>query len=96
MSNGTLVMTPELMEERAKQYQCQADAVGGVIREMDVLLRQLQDEWKGSASDKYAQKFSELRPSFLQTEELIREIAVFLVGAAEKTRQTDIELNQSI
>lgn len=85
-------ITPEQMRERASQYRAEADTVNGVIGKMDTLLGQLQSEWEGAASESYATRYNELKPGFVKTEELIREIAAALDSTARIVEETDNDL----
>ena len=69
------------MEKRAGDYEQEAQKVEEVIFNMDRLLVALQDEWKGSAYEAYAERYGELRPSFERMRELI-------VGSADVLRST--------
>ena len=69
MSNGQIRMTPDTMRQRAKQYDDEAGNVDEVISKMDSLLKTLQDEWEGAASQSYAARFTELRPNFVKARE---------------------------
>lgn len=82
-------ITPDQMRERANQYRGEADIVNGVINKMDSLLQQLQSEWEGAASESYAARYQELKPGFVQAEELIREIAAALDSTAQIVQETD-------
>lgn len=85
-------ITPDQMRERATQYRVEADVVNGVIGKMDSLLQQLQGEWEGSASESYAARYQELKPSFMKAEELIREIAQALDATAKIVEETDANI----
>jgi len=74
MASGQIRMTPDTMRERAGEYRTEADNVQSVIDKMDRLLETLLTEWEGSASEAYANKFAELRPSFVKGKELIDKI----------------------
>ena len=63
---GQIRMTPETMRQRAGEYTTQANNLQSIITKMDALLRQLQSEWEGNASEAYAAKFAELRPGFVR------------------------------
>ena len=76
MASGQIRMTPDTMRERAGEYRTEADNVQSVIDKMDRLLETLLTEWEGSASEAYANKFAELRPSFVKGKELIDDIAM--------------------
>ena len=85
-------ITPDQMRSRATQYRSEADTVNEVIRNMDSLLNQLQDEWEGAASQSYAARYEEIKPDFIKVEELIREIATALDSIANKVEQTDMDI----
>ena len=86
---GQIRITPEQMRSRAVEYDHEGDNVGEVIRKMDGLLSDLQGEWEGAAAQAYANRFAQLRPSFVQAQELIREIANALRNTATTLEQTD-------
>ena len=86
---GQIRITPDVMRDRAGQYDREAEKVGEVVATMDSLLSQLQGEWEGQASQAYAGRFAELRPSFVKAQELISEIAQSLRNAASTLEQTD-------
>ena len=85
-------ITPDQMKERANQYRVEADTVNGVINKMDSLLQPLQSEWEGAASESYAVRYQELKPSFVKAEELIREIAAALDSTAKIVEETDTSI----
>ena len=85
-------ISPDQMRERANQYRAEADVVNGVIGKMDSLLQQLLSEWEGAASESYAARYQELKPSFMKAEELIREIAAALDSTAKIVEETDASI----
>ena len=92
MASGQIRMTPDTMRERAGEYRTEADNVQSVIDKMDRLLDTLLTEWEGSASEAYANKFAELRPSFVKGKELIDDIAMALDKTAEAVESTDTQI----
>lgn len=86
---GQIRITPDQMRSRANEYRREADNVNGVIGQMDSLLGALQSEWEGAASESYAARFQELRPTFTKAEDLIREIATALDSTARIVEETD-------
>lgn len=82
-------ISPDLMRSRAGEYRTQAGVVGEVIRKMDTLLQQLQAETEGEASRAYAQRYTELRKSFVNAQGLITEIAGSLDSYARILEETD-------
>ena len=85
-------ITPDQMRGRANEYRIEADTVNGVISRMDILLSMLASEWEGAASESYQSRYSELKPSFLKAEELIREIAQALDTTANIVEETDTSI----
>lgn len=82
-------MTPEKMRTRAGEYTTQANNLQTVITKMDALLKNLQGEWEGSASEAYAARFAELRPGFVKAKDLIDEISAALKKTAQIVEDTD-------
>ncbi len=82
-------MTPEKMRTRAGEYTTQANNLQTVITKMDALLKSLQGEWEGSASEAYAARFAELRPGFVKAKDLIDEISAALKKTAQIVEDTD-------
>jgi WXG100 family type VII secretion target len=82
-------LSPDQMRSRANEYTAEANKVQDVIQKMDNLLRNLQSEWEGAASQSYAGKFAELRPGFVKSKELIDEIAAALNKMAANYEQLD-------
>lgn len=82
-------MTPETMRVRASEYTTQAGNIQQVIDKLDRLLQQLQQEWEGDASRAYADKYTQLRPGFVKTKELVDEISTALKKTAQIVEDTD-------
>lgn len=89
---GQIRISPEQMRGRANEYRAEANNVGQVISKMDSLLNQLQAEWEGAASESYAERYNELKPSFIKAQELINEIAVALDQTANTLEETDASI----
>ena len=92
MASGQIRMTPDTMRGRAGEYRTEAENVQNVIDKMDRLLDTLLTEWEGAASEAYANKFAELRPSFVKGKELIDDIAMALDKTAEAVESTDTQI----
>lgn len=89
---GQIRITPEQMRSRANEYRNEANNVGQVISKMDSLLSQLQSEWEGASSESYAERYAELKPSFIKAQELINEIASALDQTANTLEETDASI----
>lgn len=89
-------ITPNQMRERANEYRAEANMVNEVIRKMDILLEKLQSEWEGEASEAYAMRYQELKPGFVNAEELIEEIAAVLDSTAKMLENTDYHIAKQL
>ena len=89
MASGQIRMTPDSMRTRASEYTAQANNVAEVIDKMDKLLEALLTEWEGAASEAYATKFGQLRPSFVDAKNLIDDIAHALIQTADAVEAQD-------
>lgn len=87
-----LRISPDQLRERANQYRIEADKMEMVIARMDSLLAALQSEWEGVAFEAFAARYQELKPGFMKSEELIREIA----AAMDSTARAFEEMDQTI
>ena len=85
-------MTPETMRSRAGEYTTQATNLQSIITKMDSLLKTLQGEWEGSASEAYAARFAQLRPGFVKAKDLIDEISKALKSTAKIVEETDYSI----
>ncbi len=85
-------MSPEAMRGRAAEYLQQSEVVEEVIGKMDTLLENLQAEWEGSASEAYAEKYEQLKPSFTAMQELIADISSALNKTADAIEATDSDI----
>lgn len=77
------------MRSRAGEYDAEASKVGETISKMDQLLSALESEWEGAAARAYSARFEQLRPSFVQAQQLIEEIAAALRKTAITLEETD-------
>ena len=89
---GQIRISPEQMRSRANEYRNEASNVNQVISRMDSLLNQLQAEWEGAASESYAERYAELKPSFIKAQQLIEEIAASLDQTANTLEETDASI----
>lgn len=86
---GDIRIDPETMRQRSSEFRNQAENVGQVISSMDSLLNQLQQEWEGQASRGFAEKFQQLRPNFVNAQNLINEISQTLDKTAQQMEDVD-------
>lgn len=92
---GQIRIDPGTMRQRAHEYTQRGDDINQIIARMDSMLAQLQDEWKGAASEAYANRYnSELKPSFQKAVQLTQEISQALSRTADQMEQQDAAIAQ--
>ena len=82
-------MTPDKMRSRSKETEKQKKAVSDVIRYMDKLLENLKGEWEGEAVRGYEERYNKIKPTLINAEELLGEIAYNLNETARIVEDTD-------
>ena len=61
---GQIRITPEAMRGRAGEFRAARENFLNVVQSMSNLIGTLREEWEGQASEKFAEQFEALRPSF--------------------------------
>ena len=89
MDTGTLVVSPEVLRQTAKDFKTESENVNDVITRMNSLLQELVNQWKGNTSLEFAAKFDDLRPSFEDARDLIADISETLVKVADYFEEAD-------
>ena len=90
--SGQIRMTPEQMRMRAGEVRGQGEVFQDVINKMQNIVGELQIEWEGQASGRFAQQFESLKPSFNEIKQLIDEIGDQLNVTANAVEQLDQEI----
>jgi len=89
---GQIRITPNQIRERANEYRVQREALEDVVNKMDNLLTALQNEWEGATANAYYARYKELRPSFIEAQNLINDIALKLDNTASSIETIDSEI----
>ena len=82
---GQIRITPEAMRGRAGEFRAARENFLNVVQSMSNLI-------EGQASEKFAEQFEALRPSFNEMGELIESIAKQCDGVADATQALDEEM----
>ena len=75
---GQLRITPDQMRVKADECRVQIEALGDIISKMDNLLATFQREWEGADANAYYARYKELRPGFIEAQNLMDDIAIKL------------------
>ena len=85
-------ITPDQIRMRAAELRKEGQNLEDVINNIQGLIYNLQVEWEGEASKKFADQFDSLKPSFLEVRSLIDEIG----GQCDTTADAHENLDQEI
>lgn len=89
-------ITPEGMRTRAGEYRTEEENLDAMITRLNTLMGNLQSEWEGSASDAYAQRYTDLKSGFESARDLLGEIATALDSVAEAMEELDFGIANQI
>ena len=89
---GQIRITPDQMRTRAGEFRTEGNNFQDCITKMQGLIRTLQEEWEGQASQGFAAQFEALAPSFNKVRELIEDIGGQLDATAAAAESLDQEL----
>lgn len=92
MAGDEILSSPARLRERAAEVRRHGETFQGVIDGMQALINDLQVEWKGRASEGFAQQFDMLRPSFNDMKQLIDDLGGQLLGSADAIEQLDDDI----
>ena len=91
MASGQIRMTPDTMRGRLESTGRSRECTE-CNRQDGQITGHTAHRVEGAASEAYANKFAELRPSFVKGKELIDDIAMALDKTAEAVESTDTQI----
>lgn len=86
---AVIQMTPELLNEKAREIRRLREEHDGVIRNMDTLIHGLDAIWKGESQAAYIAKFESMSQTFLNFSEMIEQYAVLMDNSARQLQEAD-------
>ena len=85
-------MSPEMMRTRSAEVTQQGQAFGDTIQRMRSIINELQVEWEGEASRRFAGQFESLQPSFNSMRDLFDDLSRQLFETARIVEETDSQI----
>ncbi|MEA4923577.1 MAG: WXG100 family type VII secretion target [Eubacteriaceae bacterium] len=82
-------MDPDQLRQLAGHFSTESGNVESVITNMDKLVSQMEQDWKGAAGEAFSGKYQELRPSFIKMKDLIDDISRAVNASAQSFEDTD-------
>ncbi|MBP3039687.1 WXG100 family type VII secretion target [Bacillaceae bacterium Marseille-Q3522] len=93
---GHIRVTPEELISMSRRYENESGEVEQQIRELDDMISQLQDMWKGAASEAFAEQYEGLRPSIVDMQRLLHDVSVQLENTAKALEDADSQIASQI
>lgn len=94
--SGIIRVTPAELETVASRYHREAEEVGAQVGRLDVMLNDLKSMWEGASSNAFAGQYDELRPSFLEMQNLLTEVGTQLSRAGQALQDADQQIASQI
>ena len=85
-------MSPEMMRTRSTEVTQQGQAFQETITRMRNIINELQAEWEGEASRRFAGQFEALQPSFNSMRDLFEDLSRQLFETARVVEETDAQI----
>ncbi|MTH53962.1 WXG100 family type VII secretion target [Bacillus mangrovi] len=85
-------VTPEELYTKANDYKAESENVHQQIGRLNTKMQELQELWKGSASDAFATQWEELRPSVQKMEVMLAEVSEQLTKTGQALQQADQDI----
>ncbi|MCM1500972.1 MAG: WXG100 family type VII secretion target [Clostridium sp.] len=89
-------MDPAEMTTMATQLDKKGTEFHTTVTKMEQLVRKLCGAWEGAASDAFDQQFTELKPGFTKTEQLIKDLAQQVRDICKIISDTDDEIAKKL
>lgn len=84
------------MAEASSKLRTEEGNFSTAITNMERTINGLKDVWEGTTSQKYATQFSQLKPSFNDTKDLIEDLAKQLDAIVKTVKDTDTQMASKV
>lgn len=91
-----IVVTPELLEEKAGQVSNIKTEYDQAIQKLTVLVNGLAEIWQGDAQKKFQTRFDGMKPKFTEFGTMLDEYAKDLNAAAAEYRDAEIRVGNHV
>ncbi len=92
MMSGIIRVTPAELVDMSKRYSNEGGELGLLIGRLDSMIGQLQAMWEGEASNAFRDQYEELKPSFVQMQNLVEDISRQLDKTAHALQEADANI----
>lgn len=96
MSMGNIRLSPEEMQQKAKEFDQRSEEFQNCVATMRNMVTNLSHEWEGQSSAAFVDQFNDLEKGFKATVELIADIAQQLRSVSSEMVRVDEEISRQI
>ena len=93
---GQIRTTPEELRARSAEYKQKAEEISGVISGLDNLISRLQDEFEGQAAQAFQQQYQDIRPHFVNGQEMTETLSQQTAQMAQNFEDLDQQMAGAI
>ncbi|KGX91109.1 hypothetical protein N781_05280 [Pontibacillus halophilus JSM 076056 = DSM 19796] len=93
---GNIRLTPEELVSMSGRYSNEAGQVGEQISRLDSMIQELEGIWEGESSRAFGEQYQSLRPSVIQIQQLLEDVAAQLTNTARALEDADTQVANQI
>ncbi|WP_397539507.1 WXG100 family type VII secretion target [Rummeliibacillus pycnus] len=90
--SGIIRVTPAELQAMSGKYTTESGETEHQITRLDKMIEDLQGMWEGESSKAFAEQFHSLRPSFVEMQNLLSDIASQLSAAGRALEDADQQI----
>ncbi len=94
--SGIIRVTPAELESMSTRYNSESSQVGEQIVRLNGMIKELEGAWEGEASRAFSEQYEALKPSFIQMQQLLEDIAVQLSHTGRALADADNQIASQI
>ncbi|AZV44302.1 WXG100 family type VII secretion target [Peribacillus asahii] len=94
--SGIIRVTPAELESMSTRYNGESSQVGEQIVRLNSMIKELEGAWEGEASRAFGEQYEALKPSFIQMQQLLEDIAVQLSNTGKALADADNQIASQI
>ena len=89
---GVIRLNAEGLTNSSTQLKGKGNEFESWINEVQALINSLPESWEGAAAEAYAEQFNQLKPSLIQTRELIETFATQIDQTLAAAQELDANI----
>ena len=90
--SGLIRVTPAELESMSSRYSKESRETEEQITRLNQMIQELQGVWEGESSKAFAEQYELLRPSFVEMQNLLADIATQLSAAGRALEDADRQI----